>query len=222
MRNFEETSSIPTCSTVTNNELSVVPITTKLVHKYLQNLNISKAAGPDGIHSKILFELHNKVKNPLSIVFRKSLEEGVLPNDWKHANVKLIHKKGSKKTSNNYRPVSLTSICGKVHERILRDSMVKHLEENNLLSGDQHGFRSGRSCITQLFEVIEIWTDLIDKGIPYDCIYLDFAKAFDKVPHKRLCSKIKAFGIKGNLLNWLSNFLTNRTQSVVINNISSN
>ena len=100
--------------------------------------------------------------------------------------------------------------------------MVKHLEENNLLSGDQHGFRAGRSCITQLFEVIEIWTDLIDKGIPYDCIYLDFAKAFDKVPHKRLCSKIKAFGIKGNLLNWLSNFLTNRTQSVVINNISSN
>ena len=81
-------------------------------------------------------------------------------------------------------------------------------------------FRAGR-CVTQLLEVIEIWTDLIDKGIPYDCIYLDFAKAFDKVPHKRLCSKIKAFGIKGNLMNWLSNFLTNRTQSVVINNISS-
>ena len=112
MRNFEETSSIPTCSTVTNNELSVVPITTKLVHKYLQNLNISKAAGPDGIHSKILFELRNEVKNPLSIVFRKSLKEGVLPNDWKHANLKPIYKKGRKKTSNNYRPVSLTSICG--------------------------------------------------------------------------------------------------------------
>ena len=81
-------------------------------------------------------------------------------------------------------------------------------------------FGAGR-CVTQLLEVIEIWTNLIDKGIPYDCIYLDFAKAFDKVPHKRSCSKIKAFGIKGNLMNWLSNFLTNRTQSVVINNISS-
>ena len=217
----EDTSSIPSCGTVTDIELSEVPIDPEIVLKYLQKINISKSAGPDGIHSKILFEVRNEIKIPLSIIFSKSLTEGALPREWKHANVKPIHKKGSKRMPSNYRPVSLTSICCKVNERILRDSMVNHLEANKLLSKHQHGFRSGRSCITQLLEVIEIWTDLIDKGIPYDCIYLDFAKAFDKVPHKRLCSKLKAFGIRGNLLKWLSNFLTNRTQSVVINNISS-
>ena len=100
---------------------------------------------PHDIHSKILFELRNEIKNPISIIFQKSLEEGVLPNEWKHANVKPIHKKGSKKTPNNYRPVSHTSICGKVQERILRDALVKHLEDNKLLSREQH-FSNSASC----------------------------------------------------------------------------
>ena len=141
---------------------------------------------------------------------------------WKQAIVKPLFKKGSKKCPKNYRPVSLTSVCCKTLERIVRDSLVNHLEGNKLISNNQHGFRSGRSCVTQLLEIIEIWSDLLDNGLPIDCLYLDFAKAFDKVPHVRLVRKIEAHGIKGDLLKWLHDFLDNRSQHVVINNISSN
>ena len=102
---------------------------------------------------------------------------------WKHANVKPLYKKGSKTIPNNYRPVSLTSVCCKTLERIIRDALVDYLETNNLLNKNQHGFRAGRSCITQLLEIIEIWSDLLDQGIPWDCIYLDFSKAFDRLDH---------------------------------------
>lgn len=217
----EDTSSIPTPTVLSNSNLSSITISPDIVLKYLQKINTSKSAGPDGIHSKVLYEVKDVIKTPLSIIFNKSLAEGILPSMWKHANVKPLFKKGSKKSPSNYRPVSLTSICCKSMERILRDGIMNHLESNNLLSSNQHGFRSGRSCVTQLLEIIEIWSDLLDQGIPYDCIYLDYAKAFDKVPHIRLCRKIESHGIKGDLLKWLSNFLKNRTQMVTINNHSS-
>ena len=137
------------------------------------------------------------------------------------AHIRPIHKKESKNQFSNYRPVSLTSVCGKLLERIIRDQLVHYLESNKLIHKDQHGFRTGRSCTTQLLEVMETWTDLIDKGIPFDCIYLDFAKAFDKVSHRRLLNKIEAYGIKGDLLGWISDFLSNRTQLVRINDSTS-
>ena len=98
---------------------------------------------------------------------------------------------------------------------------MSYLEKNKLLSSDQHGFRQGRSCTTQLLEVMEIWSNFIDEGLAFDTIYLDFSKAFDKVPHKRLCSKINSYGIKGHLSNWIKSFLENRHQSVAIQQIKS-
>ena len=218
----ENLSSIPTPSFQSESELSEIVINPDVVLKQLNKLNTSKAAGPDEIHSKILYEVRDSIKFPLSIIFQKSIDEGVLPKMWKHAIVKPLFKKGSKTSPKNYRPVSLTSICCKTLERIIRDSIVSHLETNKLLNVNQHGFRSGRSCITQLLELIEIWSDLFDNNLPYDCVYLDFSKAFDKVPHVRLLSKLKAHGIRNKLLEWITNFLQNRTQAVVINNQSSN
>ena len=217
----EDLSSIPNPSFQSKVELHGITINPEVVLIQLRKLNTSKAAGPDEIHSKILYEIRDSINVPLSIIFLKSLREGVLPCMWKHAIVKPLFKKGSKSSPKNYRPVSLTSICCKIMERIIRDSLVKHLETNKLLNSNQHGFRSGRSCVTQLLELVEIWSDLFDCNIPFDCVYLDFAKAFDKVPHARLCRKIEAHGIKNNLLIWLKNFLSDRTQAVVINNQSS-
>ena len=217
----EDTSAIPDPNFNTNNEISSIEITPDTVVKYLNKINISKAAGPDGFHSKILFEIRESLKVPLSLIYNKSINEGILPDMWKHANVKPLFKKGDRKLPSNYRPVSLTSICCKTLERIIRDNIIKYLERNELFNHNQHGFRSGRSCVTQLLEIMEIWTDLLDKGIPYDCVYLDFAKAFDKVPHRRLVRKIEAHGIKGKLLKWLTNFLANRTQSVMIHDQNS-
>ena len=107
-------------------------------------------------------------------------------------------------------------------ETILRDEIVSHLEGNNLISSDQHGFRSGRSCITQLMESIHDWVDSLENKQPVDVVYLDYKKAFDSVPHERLLVKLHAYGIRGNLLLWIRSFLTKRKQRVVINGKSSN
>ena len=138
---------------------------------------MSKAAGPDGFHAKIIEECY--------IIFTKSLQEGKLPDQWKQANVKALYKKGKRTQCQNYRPVSLTSIVCKLLEGIVRDNIMSFLESNKLIINNQHGFRVGHSCATQLLELIEDFTDYFELGILYDCIYLYFDKAFDRVPHQR-------------------------------------
>lgn len=195
-----------------------VTVTNETFTKHLQKLKLGKASGPDGINSRVLKELAYQVAPGLKILFELSMAEGKLPKDWKDAHVIALFKKGSKRQPNNYRPVSLTSICCKVFEKITRDKIVKHLEENGLLHKDQHGFRGGRSCTTQLLEVMEIWTKWLDLGLPWDVIYTDFSKAFDSVPHQRLLNKVHAYGIRGKIYNWIKDFLAERHQRVVIGN----
>ena len=128
-----------------------------------------------------------------------------------------IFKKGDKCSADNYRPVSLTSVVCKLFEKFVRDAMYKHLTENNILSPDQFGFCQGRSCVTQLLVTANDWLFSIDNKTPVDAIYLDFSKAFDSVPHKRLVYKLQSYGIQGNLLQWVNDFLSDRTQYVTIN-----
>ena len=118
-----------------------------------------------------------------------------------------IYKKGKKNDPNNYRPVSLTSCVCKILETIVTDQIMLHLTENNMLSDQQHGFRRGRSCCTQLLQVIGDWSESGDRGHPLDVIYLDCKKAFDSVPHHRLLEKLSKYGIKGKILNWITDFL---------------
>lgn len=205
-----------------DNSLSNVTFSPESVELQLKKLNTSKAAGPDKLHAKVLFELREHISTPLSIIYNKSMSEGKLPNDWKLAYVKPLHKKGNRNLVSNYRPVSLTAICCKTMERLIRTKLINFLEDNKLLSKDQHGFRNGRSCVTQLLEIMELWTSFLDNGLSVDCIYLDFAKAFDKVPHLRLVNKLKAYGIKDNLIKWLTDFVTDRKQKVIINGSTSN
>ena len=94
---------------------------------------------------------------------------------------------------------------------------MSHLTENNMLSDQQHGFRRGRSCCTQLLEVINDWSESGDRGHPLDVIYLDYKKAFDSVPHHRLLEKLSKYGIKGKILNWITDFLIGRKQRVIVN-----
>lgn len=194
--------------------LSEVRITPKAVYDKLLNLNPNKAQGPDHIPSRILKELANEISEPLCILFNKSIETGILPQDWKLAEVTALFKKGSKADPSNYRPVSLTSIACKVLESLVRDSIVAHFSDCNLYAKCQHGFRKKRSCVTQLLEVIEDISKLLDDGFDIDVLYLDFKKAFDTVPHERLIVKLLAYGISGSVLNWIKGFLSDRFQTV--------
>ena len=117
----------------------------------------------------------------------------------------------------NHRPISLTCIICKVMEAIIRDNIVEHLTNNELIRASQHGFMNSKSCLTNLIEYLDTLTKLVDAGHNVDVIYLDFAKAFDKVPHQRLLTKLQAHGISGKVLDWVSAWLSDRKQRVVLN-----
>jgi hypothetical protein len=193
-------------------ELTSIEISEEDVLKKLNRLKTDKSPGPDGLHPKVLFETRDFIYKPLSIILQQSMETGTVPCDWKIANVSPIFKKGDKKSPGNYRPVSLTSIICKLCESIIRDKIMNHMENNNLFSSQQYGFRPRRSCTTQLLEVFDTWTKFVDEGQPVDTIYLDFSKAFDTVPHQRLGTKLQSYGIKGKILKWIMTFLGAKTE----------
>ena len=194
-----------------------ITITKDQMEKELKSLNEYKSPGPDKVHPKIIKEMAQELALPLKILFDRTLEEGRIPQKWKTAEVIPIFKKGAKNQPGNYRPVSLTSIICKVFETFIRDAMYSHFIQNNLLSSDQYGFCKGRSCTSQLLVTIEEWMRNLDNNVPTDAIFLDFAKAFDTVPHKRLLTKVKGYGVQGKVLNWVGDFLSKREQYVAIN-----
>ena len=193
----------------------------EMVSAKINRLNPNKAHGPDKIYPRIVKELSDILSCPLSILFNKSLNEGVVLPDWKMANVTSIFKKGDRTSPANYRPISLTSIICRLMESILRDAILHHLKLHNLIRPSQHGFMPKRSCVTNLLEFLEDITRLVDEGHSIDLVYLDFAKAFDKVPHARLLSKVEAHGICGNIAKWIKEWLNDRKQKVVLNGCES-
>jgi hypothetical protein len=203
-------------------ELTNIDITEEKFLQAIKCLKKDKTGGEDGIYSSVLMYIGEAITSPLTLVFKKSIETGFIPIDWKNANITPIFKKGSKKNPENYRPVSLTSHVCKTFERILTQYIVKHLEENCLINDTQHGFRKNRSCLTNLLEFSERVSNILDEGCPVDIIYLDFSKAFDTVPHERLAVKLKAHGIGGDVLRWIIAWLKDRKQRVVLNGETSN
>ena len=187
----------------------------------VSNIQPTKSQGPDNIHPRMIRECQTALLRPLEIIFRRSLNEGKLPVRWKEANITAIHKAGSRHKPENYRPISVTPICCRIMERLIRNIIVEHLEDNNLITKHQHGFRAGRSCTTQLIECIEDWSIAVDEGKFVDVIYLDFRAAFDKVPHQRLLKKVWSYGIRGKIYEWIANFLYSRKQRVLVNGHSS-
>ena len=186
------------------------------VLKKLNNIKPEKAPGVDNIYPVVLKELSQVISNPLSQLFTRSLNEREVPDDWKLANVTPIFKKGTKSVPKNYRPVSLTSQVCKLMESLIRDAIITHLRKHNLIVESQHGFTKGRSCLTNLLTFLEEVTKAIDQGIPVDVIYLDFSKAFDKVPHQRLLGKLRAHGLGETVVGWIESWLCGRKQRVVI------
>ena len=176
-------------------------ITEKTIWKILDKLKIDKSPGLDELHPRLLKELAVSICKPLKIIFQKSIQERSVPKEWKLAGVSAIFKKGSKSQAGNYRPVSLTSVVCKVFEKIIRDHIIEFMQINNQFSDKQYGFITGRSTTLQLLEVLDKWTEALEtKGTVIDCIYMDFQKAFDKVPHNRLVGKLKSYGIDEDII----------------------
>ena len=181
-------------------EITVDP---KGVLKLLNNLNIHKASGPDGLSARVLKECSSEISPMLALIYNESLAQGTVPDDWRQANVAPVFKKGEKYNAANYRPVSLTCICCKTLEHIIVSNINKHLAFESILADCQHGFRSQRSCETQLVQFYHDMVSNLDGARDRsqkqtDVIIMDFAKAFDKVPHRRLLYKLGYYGIRGS------------------------
>ena len=202
--------------------LGPLVVTPELVAKKIKAMKDNKSPGVDGIPPKLLMETVEQISIPLARVFNLSLKEGVVPFEWKEANIIPLFKKGSRNKSENYRPVSLTSVICKLLERLIKDHMVEFLVKHKLLNSSQHGFLKARSCLTNMLCFLEEITKWIDVGSPVDIIYLDFQKAFDKVPHQRLLLKLKAHGIGDSITDWIEQWLTDRRQRVVVDGEVSN
>ena len=187
----------------------------------LKNLQANKTPGPDEIPTYILKLCNEEIVPILQIIFIQSFKDRTLPNDWLTANVVPIFKKGSCNSPSNYRPISLTLACCKVMEHVIFHFIMDHLDKNNIINNHQHGFRPAHSCQSQLILITEDIFKTMDAHKQVDLILLDFCKAFDKVPHQRLLAKLKYYGIQGNLLNWITEWMTKRQQRVVLENKAS-
>uniref|UniRef100_A0A803T8Q3 Reverse transcriptase domain-containing protein n=1 Tax=Anolis carolinensis TaxID=28377 RepID=A0A803T8Q3_ANOCA len=193
----------------------------QVVQEHLATLNEFKSPGPDQLHPRVLKELAEVISEPLAIIFESSWRTGEVPADWRRANVVPIFKKGKKNDPNNYRPVSLTSIPGKILEKIIKEVVCKHLETNAVIANSQHGFTKNKSCQTNLISFFDRVTSWVDTGNAVDVAYLDFSKAFDKVPHDLLANKLVKCGLDKTTVRWICNWLSERTQRVLTNASSS-
>ena len=171
----------------------------------LHHLDVNKATGPDKIPAKLLKNCAPCISNSLCAIFNKCLHLGKLPAAWKVANIILIPKSGLPGEVSNYRPISLLPIVSKVMEHCVYNRLIEHISSQ--LYNLQHGFLKGKSTTSQLLEVLNEIGGMLDNRVQVDTIYLDFAKAFDRVDHHLLLKKLHLFGINGSLFCWFSDYL---------------
>ena len=205
------------------NEISIenIDFTEQDIIDAIDELKNNSSSGPDGLAAIFLKKCKNSLARPLFHLWRKCLDQGITPDTLKEAHIIPIHKGGHQGLAANYRPVALTSHVVKIFEKVVRNYIVQFLEENNKFNDGQHGFRSGRSCVSELLIHYDRIVDILESGSNVDAIYLDFAKAFDKVDHGIVLKKLSLLGIRGQLLKWLESFLSSRTQMVLVNGVPS-
>ena len=200
----------------TTPKMPPINITEEGVRKRLSQLNPHKAAGPDRITPLVLKELADIIAPVITRLFRASLGQAKTPDTWREAHVTQVYKKREKYKAVNYHPVSLTCILCKQMEHILASNIMAHLNSRNLLYDKHHGFRSERSCETQLLEFTDDVLKTLRNRKQCDTIIMDFSKVFDKVSHDCLFDKLDRAGIDPLTSVWVKSFLSMRIQKVVI------
>ena len=186
-----------------------------------RSLKNNSAAGPDGVPALLLKKAIQVLAEPLCHIWKESMRLGKIPEALKKGRITPIYKGGNRGKRQNYRGVALTSHCIKLFEKIIVRKMVDYMETHNLYNKGQHGFRAGHSCLSQLLAHYQEILEEMSNGHCVDVVYLDFAKAFDKVDHGVLEEKLRRIGISGQLLGWIGDFLRGRSQHVAVGGVIS-
>ena len=204
---------------LTQSQLSSLDFNEDEILKIIRALNIHKTHAHDDISIRMIKICDKSLLKPLTILFQNSTKSSCYPVIWKRSNVIPVHKKNDKQLLENYQPISLLPIFGKIFEKIIFDRLYNFFLQEELLNPNQSGFRTSDSCVNQLIAI----THEIFKA--FDCnpslevrsVFLDISKAFDKVWHEGLLYKLKSMGISGELYNLLENYLSDRFQKVSLN-----
>ena len=204
-----------------SNSIFIESVTVTELFNLLSVLKCNKSAGPDGISAKLLKENADLFCVPLCHLYNLSLNTGVVPDKFKIAKVIPIFKKDDICKVSNYRPISLLSIFNKLLEKIVYKRVYNFFEKNNILHKFQFGFRKNHSTSLALLDVIDSCYKNLDVNNIVVGIFCDLQKAFDTVNHSILLSKLYSYGIRGMMFNWLKDYLHNRKQFTVVNNVSS-
>ena len=207
----------PTEEECNTRKLDTHTVTEEDIIEAIDELRNNAASGADGFPAILLKKCKKSLAKALQIFWNKCMNTSQIPDRLKFSIVTAIFKGGSKSDPANYRPVALTSNLIKIYEKTVRKRITRFMEECDSFNKNQHGFRAGRSCLTQLLAHYDDIISKLEEGQNVDVVYLDFAKAFDKVDFNILLRKIEKLGIQGELLNWITEFLTNRKQSVIVN-----
>ena len=209
--------SLPVFVSLTDHQLDIPKFSPQQILDILNQLQSNKATGPDGIGNFILQATAVSISNPLCKLFNYCLTKQTFPEIWKLAYVTPVHKKNEKMFCQNYRPISLLNNISKIFERAVYNTLYDYLISNNLLNPKNAGFKKGDSTTNQLLYITDKIYKAVDEGKDVRMVFLDAAKAFDKVWHKGLLFKLQQLGISQNFSNWFCSYLTDRQQQVVIN-----
>jgi hypothetical protein len=201
-----------------DSKLSNITFSSMLVQRVIKRLKIKTKGGPDGIPPIFLKKCVHQLSSPLARLFTCSFDSSFLPLDWLRSYISPLFKKGSKHDPDNYRPIALTATMCKLMESIIKDQLLEFLLRKGIINKNQHGFISNHSTCTNLLECTHDWLVTLNSSHTTDIIYIDFSRAFDSIVHNKLLSKLENYGITGKLLYWISSFVQDRYQCVVIEN----
>ena len=187
------------------------------VMKVVKSINVSKSSGLNNISSFVVKEVFSILISQLTHLFNLTIRTSIFPKAWKEALVIPIPKSGNAKHVQNYRPISLLPLPGKLLEKLIHSQISEHLENISHLTENQHGFRKGHSTIHSVAQVTDYINIKMDRRLPTLAAFIDFRKAFDCVQHPVLLDKLSALGLNGKVIDWFTSYLENRRQRVLAN-----
>lgn len=189
------------------NDVSVNP---EVLVKHLDNMELKLSTNPEGIPAYFYKKCGIEICKPLSLIFRRSLEEGMVPRLFQRAIVTPVHKKGASTEASNKRPVSLTVVPCKLLEKVICEAIYDNANNQDLIGKQQFAYRPGLDTTLQLLSTQCDWALMLNKSVPFDVVYFDFRSAFESVTHAKLIRLLPYYGVGPRLVNWIQAFLTDR------------